>query len=108
MEHQGLGILTLAMYLVSDSFTSQWQSRVYKEHPKVDQFQMMFATNTWSILLTLVALIAAGELWVTIVFLVDNPAALLDNMTIAITSAVGQLFIFQTIRTFGPVVFTII
>jgi len=108
MEHQALGILTLAMYLVSDSFTSQWQSRVYKEHPKVDQFQMMFATNTWSILLTLVALIAAGELWVTIAFLVDNPAALLDNMAIAITSAVGQLFIFQTIRTFGPVVFTII
>ena len=29
-------------------------------------------------------------------------------MTIAITSATGQLFIFYTIKTFGPVVFTII
>ena len=29
-------------------------------------------------------------------------------MTIAITSATGQLFIFYTIKTFGPIVFTII
>ena len=32
----------------------------------------------------------------------------MDNITIAITSATGQLFIFYTIKTFGPVVFTII
>ena len=37
-----------------------------------------------------------------------NPEALLDNVTIAITSATGQLFIYYTIRKFGPVVFTII
>lgn len=30
------------------------------------------------------------------------------QVTIAITSATGQLFIFYTIKTFGPVVFTII
>ena len=44
-----------------DSFTSQWQSRVYKDHPGVDQFQMMFAVNSWSILLTLGALLLSGE-----------------------------------------------
>eukprot|EP00964_Phaeocystis_antarctica_P092549 scaffold59540_cov58-Phaeocystis_antarctica.AAC.5 len=45
-ETQLLGLLMLALYVVADSFTSQWQSRVYREHPTVDQFQAMFAVNT--------------------------------------------------------------
>ncbi|KAJ8601314.1 hypothetical protein CTAYLR_007210 [Chrysophaeum taylorii] len=80
---------------------------LYVNHPKVDQFQMMFAVNTWAILMTLFALVTSGELWTTLVFLKNNPVAALDNLTIAITSATGQLFIFYTIKTFGPVVFTI-
>jgi len=108
VETHLLGGLTLAVYLLSDSFTSQWQSRVYKEHPQVDQFQMMFATNMWSIIFTCVALVVSGELPLTARFLVENPAALVDNLAIAVTSAIGQLFIFYTIRRFGPVVFTLI
>lgn len=103
-----LGISMLALYVVSDSFTSQWQSRVYSSHPGVDQFQMMFAVNSWAIVMTLAALLSSGELWTTIDFFRLNPAAALDNLTIAVTSATGQLFIFYTIKTFGPVVFTII
>uniref|UniRef100_A0A0D3IFX9 Uncharacterized protein n=1 Tax=Emiliania huxleyi (strain CCMP1516) TaxID=280463 RepID=A0A0D3IFX9_EMIH1 len=107
----------IALYIGADSFTSQWQT---KAHPGVDQFQMMFGVNTWSILFTLAALLASGELWTTIAFLKLNPAAFMDNVTIAITSATGQLFIFYTssasaplfifytIKRFGPVAFTII
>mmetsp|Transcript_7410 Transcript_7410/g.11885 ORF Transcript_7410/g.11885 Transcript_7410/m.11885 type:complete len:109 (+) Transcript_7410:2-328(+) len=62
----------------------------------------------WSIILTLGALIISGELFVTIAFLIDNPWAIVDNVTIAVTSATGQLFIFSTIKTFGPVMFTLI
>jgi adenosine 3'-phospho 5'-phosphosulfate transporter B2 len=103
-----LGILMLALYVVADSFTSQWQSRVYRKHPAVDQFQMMFAVNTWSILITLAALLASSEFFSTLRFLADNPAAIWDQVVISITSATGQLFIYFTIRKFGPVVFTII
>mmetsp|Transcript_7575 Transcript_7575/g.26501 ORF Transcript_7575/g.26501 Transcript_7575/m.26501 type:complete len:392 (-) Transcript_7575:136-1311(-) len=102
------GLLMLALYIVADSFTSQWQSRLYQANPSVDQFQMMFAVNTWAIMMTLGALVMSGELSITLAFLAQNPAAVLDNITIAITSATGQLFIFYTIKTFGPVVFTII
>ena len=52
-----LKMLKLMVYIVFDSFTSQWQSRVYREHPKVDQFQMMFVVNAWSIILTMGALV---------------------------------------------------
>ena len=69
---------------------------------------MMFAVNTWAIIMTTFALVTSGELWITLQFIGDNPIAFLDNVTIAITSATGQLFIFYTIKTFGPVVFTII
>ena len=39
--------------------------------------------------------------------LATDPAAIWDNVLISITSATGQLFIYFTIRKFGPVVFTI-
>ena len=103
-----LGVAMLALYIGADSFTSQWQSRVYRQHPEVDQFQMMFAVNSWSIIMTLAALVASNELVTTLHFLSQNHAAILDNILIAITSATGQLFIYYTIRKFGPVVFTII
>lgn len=103
-----LGLSMLMLYVVSDSFTSQWQSKVYQAHPSVDQFQMMWAVNSWAIIMTLFALVTSGEFLLTLRFLRLNPAAALDNVTIAITSATGQLFIFYTIKTFGPVVFTII
>lgn len=101
------GALMLFLYLAGDSFTSQWQSRVYKEFPSVDQFQMMFVVNMWSFLLTLVALVACNELLPTIAFLAANPDAIRDNVTIAVTSATGQVFIFYTIKKFGPIVFTL-
>lgn len=41
-------------------------------------------------------------------FLSYHPQALVFNIITAITSATGQLFIFYTIKQFGPVVFTII
>lgn len=105
---QVLGVVMLALYIVSDSFTSQWQSRVYREHPGVDQFQMMFAVNVWSVAMTLAALLLSSEFFSTLTFLGDNPAAIWDQIVISITSATGQLFIYYTIKRFGPVVFTII
>lgn len=46
-----IGISLLLLYLFCDSFTSQWQSRVYKSSG-VDQYQMMLGVNFWSIVFT--------------------------------------------------------
>jgi len=108
LDTQMLGVAMLVLYVAADSFTSQWQTRVFKANPSIDQFQMMLYVNMWSIVLTLCALVVSGELFVTIAFLFDNPSAIVDNITIAVTSATGQLFIFSTMKTFGPVVFTLI
>jgi len=102
------GIALLVLYVTSDSFTSQWQSRVYKDYPKVDQFQMMCAVNFWAIIFSITQWIVFGEAGPTMRFLSKYPTSIYDNILISITSATGQLFIFYTIKTFGPVVFTII
>ena len=71
----------LGLYIVSDSFTSQWQSRLYQNHKQIDQFQMMFGVNSWAIIMTSIALVAKNELFTTLVFLRENPMALVDNVT---------------------------
>ncbi|CAN0564212.1 unnamed protein product [Laminaria digitata] len=53
---QWLGLFFVAVYLVCDSFTSQWQDRIFKKH-KIDQFQMMFGVNLFSIFFTALSLL---------------------------------------------------
>jgi solute carrier family 35 (adenosine 3'-phospho 5'-phosphosulfate transporter), member B2 len=102
------GVILLVTYVCSDSFTSQWQSRLYKDYGKIDQYHMMFWVNTWAVMLTLGALIFSGEFLLVLDFLYVNPTALLYNIITAVTSATGQFFIFYTIKEFGPIVFTVI
>eukprot|EP00904_Undaria_pinnatifida_P010700 jgi/Undpi1/6760/HiC_scaffold_21.g09239.m1 len=104
---QWLGLFFVAMYLVCDSFTSQWQDRIFKKH-KIDQFQMMFGVNLFSILFTTMSLIYSGEFSKGFAFISTYPDALFHVVTLSITSATGQLFIFYTIKKFGPIIFTII
>lgn len=93
-------------YLACDSFTSQWQSKVFKQYG-VDQYQMMLGVNFWSLFFTGLSLIQSGEGYESLVFLADDPLALYHQVILSITSAVGQLFIFYTIKELGPVIFTI-
>jgi solute carrier family 35 (adenosine 3'-phospho 5'-phosphosulfate transporter), member B2 len=100
------GAFLLATYLLADSFTSQWQSKVFKSY-EIDQFQMMLGTNIWATLIVGAQLLQSGEGWTSITFLLTEPKALFHMILLSITSATGQLFIFYTIKEFGPVIFTI-
>lgn len=100
------GVTLIALYLLMDSFTSQWQSRVYKEYG-IDQYQMMLGINFWSLFFTGLSLIQSGEGYESIVFILADSLAMYHQVILSITSAVGQLFIFYTIKEFGPVIFTI-
>mmetsp|Transcript_9444 Transcript_9444/g.9963 ORF Transcript_9444/g.9963 Transcript_9444/m.9963 type:complete len:349 (+) Transcript_9444:51-1097(+) len=107
-ETSAIGVILLITYVCSDSFTAQWQSRIYKDYGKIDQYHMMFWVNTWAVLLTSGALLFSGEMLLVIEFLRVNPTAVVFNIVTAITSATGQFFIFYTIKEFGPIVFTVI
>lgn len=100
------GVFLLCTYLICDSFTSQWQSRVYKNHG-VDQFQMMLGVNVWSIILTGFTLWQSSEFISSIAFIMNDSDAFVNMLVLSITSASGQLVIYYTIKEFGPVIFTI-
>ena len=102
------GFVLLSAYVLSDSFTSQWQSRIYRDYGKIDHYHMMYGVNCSSIIFTAMALVVSGDIPRVVEFMMYNPVALWYNVLTAITSTTGQIAIFYTIKRFGPVVFTII
>jgi solute carrier family 35 (adenosine 3'-phospho 5'-phosphosulfate transporter), member B2 len=107
---QVIGLIFLISYVCFDSFTSQWQDKVYTQYgrPNVDPYQMMLGVNMSAICITTLGLVVSGDLPIVLEFLARNPEAFHYNIITAITSASGQLCIFYTIKEFGPIVFTII
>lgn len=105
-----IGLLFMCMYICFDCFTSQWQDKVYVKYGRanVDPYQMMLGVNSSAILMTTAGLIVGGDIPKIIEFFQVNPTVLQYNVITAITSATGQLFIYTTIKEFGPIVFTII
>ena len=105
-----IGLIFLLSYICFDSFTSQWQDKVYTKYgrPNVDPYQMMLGVNISAICITTSGLLLTGDIPIVLEFLRANPTVLHYNIITAITSASGQLCIFYTIKEFGPIVFTII
>lgn len=105
-----IGLVFLVSYITFDSFTSQWQDKIYTKYGRehVDPYQMMLGVNISAICITTAGLIITGDIPIVVEFLTENPTALKYNIITAITSASGQLCIFYTIKEFGPIVFTII
>ncbi|GBG26812.1 UDP-galactose transporter-like 1 [Hondaea fermentalgiana] len=101
------GILLIACYLTFDSFTSQWQGHLFKEY-KMSSYQMMFGVNAFSCFFTVCSLLESGELFSSLDFIMKDSTIAQDILMFSVTGATGQMFIFYTIKTFGPLVFTII
>lgn len=101
------GIIILAGYMMFDSFTSNWQSELFKKY-KASPIQMMFGVNTFSCLFTVGSLLFRDEFFSNIGFILRHFDFAIHSVILSICSAVGQLFIFYTIAAFGPLVFTLI
>ena len=69
---------------------------------------MMLWMNAWSTLILFVALTLTGELWQFVDFVQRFPFVVSFILQFAIMSAIGQLFIFLTIASFGPLVCSLI
>ena len=101
------GFCLMLGYMLFDSFTSNWQSKLIVEY-KLSSIQVMFGTNVFSTLFTGVSLIQNGGMLASISFIYNHPTFGYHASVISVASAVGQLFIFYTIATFGPLIFTAI
>lgn len=101
------GLFLLCLYMIFDSFTSNWQSEVFKTYG-ITYVQMMCGVNLFSTLFTAASLFVQGGFAEGLSFSSEHPKFLVDCVILSISSAVGQLFIFFTISKFGAIVFTII
>ena len=68
---------------------------------------MMLGVNIWSMVFTGFTLARSGEGMTSFAFIMSDAKALMHMIILSVTSATGQVFIYYTIKEFGPVVFTI-
>ena len=101
------GIILIVGYMGTDSFTSNWQSKVFKQY-KVSSTAMMLYANLFSSAFTALSLLVTLEISHVYEYLLHNPTCTLHIFAMAICSAVGQLFIFYTVKTYGPLIFATI
>ena len=101
------GAIILLGYMAFDSFTSNWQSELFSVY-KMSTIQMMFGANLFSCLFTVWSMIEGGNFLSAVGFMMSHPEFACHVTILSLASATGQLFIFYTIQSFGPVVFTII
>merc|ERR1719187_1917341 len=101
------GFMILIGYMAFDAFTSNWQNELFSEY-KMSSIQMMAGVNLFSCLLTSVSLLQQGVFYTSLAFMSQYSMFVVDCVILSLCSACGQLFIYHTISTFGPVIFVII
>ena len=101
------GIILLLCFLVFDSFTGQYQARLFNEHPELSPYHMMFMVNTFSMIFAFITLMHTHELYPACEFVYMHADMHIHLIVFSLASTIGQLFIFKTIKAFGPVIFAI-
>jgi adenosine 3'-phospho 5'-phosphosulfate transporter B2 len=99
-----VGLLLIICYILCDSFTSNWQSRIFREH-SISSLQMMQGVNIFSCIFSL--LTSTPQIWSTLEFFSTHPSIMFHAGLMSACSGIGQLFIFYTIQKFGAVVFAV-
>ena len=102
------GVVLLILFLFFDSFTGQWQTRMFNLNKALSPVQMMLIMNAFSAVFSFVTLVHQEKLTSAMTFVYVHPAIIIHLVIFCICSTVGQLFIFYTVKNFGAVVFSII
>eukprot|EP00608_Synchroma_pusillum_P009590 CAMPEP_0198437438 /NCGR_PEP_ID=MMETSP1452-20131203/46932_1 /TAXON_ID=1181717 /ORGANISM="Synchroma pusillum, Strain CCMP3072" /LENGTH=464 /DNA_ID=CAMNT_0044158007 /DNA_START=16 /DNA_END=1410 /DNA_ORIENTATION=+ len=103
-----VGVVLLLLYLLFDSFTGQWQTRMFTVNRETTPVQMMAITSAFSTVFSFITLVHTRELSPAVDFVVRHPLIRWHLLAFSVLSTIGQLFIFYTIKNFGAVVFAII
>ena len=102
------GVVLLLLFLFFDSFTGQWQTRMFQLNKALSPLQMMLIMNAFSAVFSFITLVHQEKLTPALMFVYTHPEIILHLVIFCICSTVGQLFIFYTVKNFGAVVFSII
>lgn len=103
----GIGEILLILSLSMDGLLGAIQDRMRAAHAPTAQ-HMMLAMNGWSTIFLSVLVIFTGEIFEFIPFAMRYPHVLLQLAMLAITGALGQLFIFIMVSSFGPLACSVV
>lgn len=107
LEQEGLGQLLLISSLTMDGLTGAIQERM-RQHSSPSAQHMMLAMNGWSTLLLVPALLVTGEAIDFVAFATKYPQMLGHLATLAVAGALGQLFIFMMVSSFGALACSVV
>ncbi|GFO02629.1 solute carrier family 35 member b1 [Plakobranchus ocellatus] len=103
----GMGEILLLISLTLDGLTGASQDRMRSFH-KTGANSMMLFVNLFSVLWLGIGLVATGEIFSFISFASRYPSVLFNMISFSLASALGQMFIFMTVTSFGPLTCSII
>ena len=103
-ETSAYGVLLMAGYLGFDGFTSTFQDKLFKGYAMETYNQMLWVTAC-SAGLSAAWLLGDSTMGEALAFVSRHPEALQGIFALSLSSAVGQLFILNTIREFGALTF---
>ena len=107
-ENNVYGLLLLVFSLAADGFTNSIQDlmRSFKDRPTADE--LMLYMNVYASLFVGVAMFYTGQFFPAIDFCVKHHEIISHISIFCITMALGQIFIFWCIASFGTLVLSII
>mmetsp|Transcript_66691 Transcript_66691/g.106000 ORF Transcript_66691/g.106000 Transcript_66691/m.106000 type:complete len:452 (+) Transcript_66691:1-1356(+) len=97
-----LGLALTAGYAFCDAFTSNWQSRVFKA-TGIGPMEMMQGVNAFTFIVSF--MFCLGDLYDIYAFYVNHSLIVVHSLLMGLCAGLGQVLIFYTIKTFGPVKF---
>lgn len=100
-ESIGLGELLLFLSLSMDGLTGAIQDRM-RAATSPSGKHMMLGMNGWSTIMVAIALLGTGEFIEFLAFAAKYPYLWINLGMLALTGALGQLFIFMMVSAFGP------
>lgn len=103
-----LGYFLCLINLTFDGYTNAFQDEINKNYPKNNPIHMMCWMNFWCMLFYGAYMAISGIGKELLLFCLQHTAAAWDIAIFCLCGAVGQLFIFFTIKQFGSLVNTLI
>jgi len=101
------GVVLLVLYFVCDSFTSQYQTALYKQKPGMTVAEMMLGGNLVGLGFTVLAIAVRWEsVGSSLLEIAANREILKKVFGLGVSGALGQFCIYNAIRVLGPLSFT--
>jgi len=98
------GLLLLVLFLACDGLTSTFQEKLFKEH-NTSKFNQMFYVNGCSAIVSLICVLAAGEMSYCLSFAAANGDFVGSVAILSLAAASSQYFIYSQVKEFGALAF---